>query len=73
MEINVELNENEYELVKAYADISGVSVPELLRSSALDRIENEADLRAYEDAMAEYEADPVTHRLDEVIKELDLG
>lgn len=45
---------------------------ELFRQTVLERIEDELDLKAYEEAMAEYKADPTTYSLEEVIRELDL-
>ena len=36
------------------------------------RTEQQSDLEAYEEAMAEYEADPVTYTLEEVEKELGI-
>lgn len=35
-------------------------------------IEDKSDLEAYEKALEEYKADPVTYPLEDVIKELDL-
>ena len=58
--------------MKAYAEMYGISVSELLRRSVMERIEDEFDLKAYEEAMAEYKKNPVTFTLDEVIEELDL-
>ena len=72
MTISLRLNTADSELVKAYAEMYGISVSELLRRSVMERIEDEFDLKAYEEAMAEYEKNPVTFTLDEVIEELDL-
>lgn len=73
MTISLRLNNADSELVKAYAEMQGVSVSELLRRSVLERIEDEFDLKAYEEAMAEYKKNPVTYSLEEVIEELDLA
>ena len=72
MTISLRLNTADSELVKAYAEMYGISVSELLRRSVMERIEDEFDLKAYEEAMAEYKKNPVTYTLDEVIEELDL-
>ena len=72
MTISLRLNTADSELVKAYAERYGISVSELLRRSVMERIEDEFDLKAYEEAMAEYKKNPVTYTLDEVIEELDL-
>lgn len=73
MTISLRLNTADSELVKAYAEMHGISVSELLRRSVLERIEDEFDLKAYEEAMAEYRKNPVTYSLEEVIEELDLA
>ena len=73
MTISLRLNTADSELVKAYAKMQGISVSELLRRSVLERIEDEFDLKAYEEAMAEYKKNPVTYSLEEVIEELDLS
>ncbi|MBQ1238918.1 MAG: CopG family transcriptional regulator [Ruminococcus sp.] len=73
MTISLRLNTADSELVKAYAEMNGISVSELLRRSVMERIEDEFDLKAYEEAMAEYRKNPVTYSLEEVIEELDLA
>ncbi len=73
MTISLRLNTADSELVKAYAEMKGISVSELLRRSVMERIEDEFDLKAYEEAMAEYRKNPVTYSLEEVIEELDLA
>lgn len=73
MTISLRLNNADSELVKAYAEMHGITVSELLRRSVMERIEDEFDLKAYEAAMAEYRKNPVTYSLDEVIEELDLA
>lgn len=73
MTISLRLNTADSELVKAYAKMNGISVSELLRRSVMERIEDEFDLKAYEQAMAEYRKNPVTYTLEEVIEELDLA
>ncbi len=52
--------------------MKGMSVSELVRRAVLERIEDEFDLKAYNEAMKEYQDNPVTFSLEEVIKELDL-
>lgn len=73
MTISLRLNDSDSELIKAYAAMNGLSVSELLRRAVMERIEDEFDLKAYEEAYAEYKADPETYSLADVIKELDLG
>ena len=66
MTISLRLNTADSELVKAYAEMHGISVSEILRRSVMERIEDEFDLKAYEEAMAEYRINPVTYSLEEV-------
>ena len=73
MTISLRLNTADSELVKAYAEMNGISVSELLRRSVMERIEDEFDLKAYEEAMAEHRKNAVTYSLEEVIEELDLA
>ena len=72
MTISLRLNDADTMLIKKYAEMNGMSVSDLVRQSVIERIENEFDLSAYEKALAEYRADPVTYTLDEVEKELGL-
>ncbi|MGN0583619.1 MAG: type II toxin-antitoxin system RelB family antitoxin [Oscillospiraceae bacterium] len=72
MTVSLRLNDSDSQLIKAYAEMNGISVSELLRRSVLERIEDEFDLKAYEKAMEEYRANPVTYSLEDVMKELEL-
>ena len=73
MTVSLRLNDSDSHLIKAYAEMNGISVSELLRKSVLERIEDEFDLKAYEKAMEEYRANPVTYSLEDVMKELELS
>ena len=72
MTISLRLNEADSMLFKKYAEMNGISVSELVRRSVLEHIEEEYDLQAYEEALAEYKENPITYTLDEVEKELGL-
>ena len=50
-----------------------MTVSELIRRIVMDHIEEKSDLQEYENASAEYDKDPETFTLDDVIKELDLA
>ena len=69
MTISLRLNDEDTVLFKKYAELNGITVSELLRQSVIDRIEDEYDLNAYKEAMAEFKKNPVTYSLDEVEKE----
>lgn len=49
-----------------------MTLSELVKSSVLERIEDECDLKDYNEAMSEFEKNPVTYSLDDVEKGLDL-
>ena len=72
MTISLRLNDTDSKIIKAYADMHGMTVSSLIRESVLEKIENEYDLKVYEEAMAEYKANPVTYDFMDVCKELDL-
>ena len=73
MTISFRLNETEADMIKAYAKMQGMTVSELIRKIVMDHIEEKSDLQEYENASAEYDKDPETFTLDDVIKELDLA
>ena len=72
MTISLRLNDEDTVLFKKYAELNGITVSELLRQSVIERIEDEYDLNAYKEAMAEFKKNPVTYSLDELEKELGL-
>lgn len=72
MAISLRLNERDSDLFKRYAEMHGITVSELVRQSVMARIEDEYDLQAYEKALRDFQADPVTYSLDDVEKELGL-
>lgn len=70
--ISLRLNDEDNMLFKRYAEMHGISVSELVRQSVLEKIEDEYDLKAYEEAMEDFKKNPITYTLDEVEKELGL-
>ena len=72
MTISLRLNEEDTMLIKKYAEINNISISDLFRQAVLERIEDEYDLQAYNKAIKEYEANPVTYSHDEVGKMLGL-
>ena len=72
MTISLRLNKADSIVFKKYAELNGITVSELVRRSVIERIEDEYDLKAYKEALAEFEADPVVYSLNEVEKELGL-
>lgn len=72
MTISVRLSDKDTELIKAYADINNISLSDLIRNAVIEKIEDEYDLKCYEEAIKEYNKNPKTYTLEEVKKELDL-
>jgi uncharacterized protein (DUF1778 family) len=72
MTISLRLNENECQTIKAHASLHGLSVSEFIRRAAIERIEDEYDLKIYEEALKEYKENPVTYSLSEAKRELGI-
>ncbi len=71
MTISIRLDDNDSKLIKAYAELNGMTVSEAIRKAMLERIEDEFDLKAYEEALAEYQNDPVTYSLEDMEREIN--
>ena len=50
--------------------MNNISLSELVRNAVIEKIEDEYDLKAYYEAIEEYNKNPKTYTLDEVEKEL---
>lgn len=70
MTISLRLSEADSILFKKFAEMKGITVSELIRSSVMERIEDEYDLKVYKKAMQEFKKNPVTYSLEEVEKKL---
>lgn len=70
MTISVRMTDAETELIKSYAQMHGKTVSDFIRQAAIERIEDELDLKAYEEALAEFKKNPKTYTLDEIEREL---
>ncbi len=72
MTISLRLKDTDAMLFKKYAEMNGITLSELVRSSVIERIEDEYDLKAYEEAMAEFQENPVTYSHKEAWADLGL-
>jgi uncharacterized protein (DUF1778 family) len=72
MIMTLRINEEDAQLIRDYARLHGITVSEFLRRAALEKIEDELDIRAAEKAYADYLADPVTYSHEEIMKEFGL-
>lgn len=70
--LSVRTKNEEEELIKAYARMHGMSVSDFLKRTALEKIEDEYDLKLYHEALEEFKENPVTYTLEEVEKEMRL-
>ena len=71
--ISLRIPEEEKELVEAYARLQGMTVSEVFRKAAMEKIEDEYDLTLYEKAIKEYEVEgKISYSLSEAKKELGI-
>ena len=64
----VRINDEDASLIRAYAEMNGKSISEVMRNAIIEQIEDEYDLKAYEQAMEEYRKDPVSYTLEESMR-----
>lgn len=64
--MTIRMDESEKSLISDYARAFGTTVSDFMRASALERIEDELDLRAWNAAKEEFDADPVTYSAAEI-------
>lgn len=72
MTISVRLNKEDTELFRKYAELNRMSLSDMIRNAVLEKIEDEYDLKCYEEAIKEYKKNPVTYSHEEVAKILEL-
>lgn len=70
--LTIRMDSSEKELITKYAEAYGYSTSEFVRRSALERIEDELDLKAFDEAKMEYESNPVSFSLKEVMEEFGI-
>lgn len=66
--MTIRLESEEKKLISDYAAAFGSSVSEFMRRVALERIEDDLDLKAWYEAKAEYDIDPVAYSADEIAR-----
>lgn len=57
---------------RSYAALKNISVSELVRQAVMEKIEDEIDLKLFDEAKEDFKKNPRTYTLDEVEKELGL-
>lgn len=68
--ISLRLDEQEDKLIKEYAKTKNISVSALIRSSVLEKIEDEIDLGLYNQAMKEHRENLQNISFKDMLKEL---
>ena len=58
MTVSITLTDDEYKFISEYAAQKNLSTAEFMIASTLEQIEDEEDLKLYEKAEAEFNADP---------------
>ena len=72
-EVTLTFNDGAIELMKGFAAKRGISLSEYVKQVALDRLEDDEDIRDANAAYAEYLKNPVTYSLEEIESELGLN
>lgn len=72
MAFSIRLTEQERQLAESYAKLHSISVGEAFKQALFERIEDEFDLKVFEEALEEYEKNPVTYSFEDMKKELGL-
>lgn len=68
--ISFKIDAREEKLIKEYAKAKNISVSALIRSSVLEKIEDEIELNLYKQATKEHEEKPQSISFEEMLKEL---
>ena len=66
------MTDEEKQLADAYAKLNGVSLSEAIKRAYFEKIEDEYDIALADAALREYEKNPKTYTLKELMKELRL-
>ncbi|MDR3292539.1 MAG: DUF6290 family protein [Clostridiales bacterium] len=72
MSISLRISDDEYNVIRGYAELHGVTISEVVRLAVMEKIEDEFDIKLYEKAAKEHAASGKTYTHDEVKKELGL-
>lgn len=69
--LSVKLNDEDYKLIKRYADINNISITELFKQTVIEKIEDETDHKIYKESMSEHNNNPITFSHKEAKKILE--
>lgn len=66
MNLTINLDDKDVELFEKYANEKGITVSELVCQTVLRRIEDDCDLRLYQEAMAEFSCNPRLYSVGDI-------
>ena len=69
---SVRFSPEEEAKMEYYRQLTGMSVSEIIRTSTINRIDDELDTEICEKATERFKANPVIHTYDEIMKRLGL-
>ncbi|MBP2014716.1 type II toxin-antitoxin system RelB family antitoxin [Anaerococcus degeneri] len=69
--VSLRLNEEENNLFKSYSKHTGKSLSELFKTALASQIEDELDYETGLKALEDFEKNPVTYSIDDLILELE--
>lgn len=72
MTISIRLSQAESDLIRPYAEMKGMTISELMKQTVLERIEDELDIKLFEEAYGDFNKNPRTYTIDEAERELEL-
>lgn len=72
MVVSIRMTNEEKELADAYAKLNGITLSEAIKRAYFEKIEDEFDIALADAALNEYEKNPKTYSLQELMKELGL-
>jgi len=68
--INLRINDEDNKLVREYAKANNITISDLVRSAVLEKIEDDIDLKLYNQAMKDHKGNPQDISFDELMTEL---
>ena len=68
--ITIRVSDDENRLIRDYAKAHNINISELIRQSVLEKIENEIDLKIFNQLLKEHEEDPQDISFNEMNSDL---
>lgn len=68
--LTLRINDDDNKLVRDYAQANNITISDLIRDSVLEKIENDIDVKLYNQAMKDHLENPQDISFDEMMTEL---